>query len=117
VQFKQGSGVITSVPSPWVSSLYQHSTKNKMLLVPFFTLISGLIFSSVAISDKIHQWEFSRISLFDTVCIGCSFKFPVKAGVEKSIVNALRITIKDQPFKSYAFTRMVRSQSNLQRQL
>jgi hypothetical protein len=25
------------------------------------------------------------------VCIGCSFKFMVKVGVEKSIVNALRI--------------------------
>jgi hypothetical protein len=30
--------------------------------------------------------------------IGCSFKFPVKVGVEKSIVNAPQIT--DQLFKS-----------------
>jgi hypothetical protein len=31
--------------------------------------------------------------------IGCSFKFPVKVGVEQSIVNALWIT--GQLFKSY----------------
>jgi uridylate kinase len=41
--------------------------------------------------------------------IGCSFKFPDKIGVEESIVNALRIT--DHLFKSYVFTRVVRSQS------
>jgi hypothetical protein len=34
------------------------------------------------------------------------------------IVNALyRLRITDQPFKSYAFTRVVRSQSTLQRLL
>jgi hypothetical protein len=33
-------------------------------------------------------------------CIGCSFKFPVKVGVEESIVNAPRITNSDQLFKS-----------------
>jgi hypothetical protein len=36
----------------------------------------------------------------------------------ESIVNALyRLRITDQPFKSYAFTRVVRSQSTLQRLL
>jgi hypothetical protein len=45
---------------------------------------------------------------------GCFFKF----GVEVSIVNALyRLRITDQLFQSYAFTRVVRSQSTLQRLL
>jgi hypothetical protein len=49
---------------------------------------------------------------------GCFFKFGVKVGVELSIVNALyRLRITDQLFKSYAFTRVVRSQSTLQRLL
>jgi hypothetical protein len=49
---------------------------------------------------------------------GCFFKFGVEVGVELSIVNALyRLRITDQLFKSYAFTRMVRSQSTLQRLL
>jgi hypothetical protein len=44
---------------------------------------------------------------------GCFFKFGVEVGVELSIVNALyRLRIMDQLFKSYAFTRVVRSQSN-----
>jgi hypothetical protein len=43
-----------------------------------------------------------------------SFKI-LKVGVEESIVDALRIT--DQLFKFYDFTGVVRSQSNLQRQL
>jgi hypothetical protein len=47
--------------------------------------------------------------------LGVSFKFYLKFGVEESIVNALRITV--QLFKSYVFTRLVRSQSTLQRQL
>jgi hypothetical protein len=49
---------------------------------------------------------------------GCFFKFGVEAGVELSIVNALyRLRITDQLFKSHAFTRVVRSQSTLQRRL
>jgi hypothetical protein len=49
---------------------------------------------------------------------GCFFKFGVEVGVELSIVNALyRLRITDQLFKSYAFTRVVRSQSTLQRLL
>jgi hypothetical protein len=49
---------------------------------------------------------------------GCFFKFGVEAGVELSIVNALyRLRITDQRFKSYTFTRVVRSQSTLQRLL
>jgi hypothetical protein len=49
---------------------------------------------------------------------GCLFKFGVEVGVELSIVNALyRLRITDQLFKSYAFTRVVRSQSTLQRLL
>jgi hypothetical protein len=49
---------------------------------------------------------------------GCFFKFGVEVGVEPSIVNALyRLRITDQLFKSYAFTRVVRSQSTLQRLL
>jgi hypothetical protein len=52
--------------------------------------------------------------------IGCSFKFPVKVGVEESIVKALRIT--DHGSASCltvvcVFTPMVRSQSTLQHQL
>jgi hypothetical protein len=39
--------------------------------------------------------------LVSAVCIGCLFKFPVKVGVEESIVNALRIT--DPLFKCYRF--------------
>jgi hypothetical protein len=49
---------------------------------------------------------------------GCFFKFGVEVGVELSIVNALyRLRITDQLFKSYTFTRVVRSQSTLQRLL
>jgi hypothetical protein len=49
---------------------------------------------------------------------GVFFKFGVEVGVEVSIVNALyRLRITDQLFKSYAFTRVVRSQSTLQRLL
>jgi hypothetical protein len=49
---------------------------------------------------------------------GCFFKLGVEVGVELSIVNALyRLQITDQLFKSYAFTRVVRSQSTLQRLL
>jgi hypothetical protein len=52
------------------------------------------------------------------MCNGCFFKFGVEVGVEVSIVNALyRLRITDQLFKSYAFTRVVRSQSTLQRLL
>jgi hypothetical protein len=47
-----------------------------------------------------------------------SFKVVLKVGIEKSIVNALYgLRITDQLFKSYVFTRVVRSQSTLQRQL
>jgi hypothetical protein len=46
-----------------------------------------------------------------------SFKFILKVGVEESIVNALYgLRITDQ-LKSYAFTRVMRSESTLQRQL
>jgi hypothetical protein len=46
------------------------------------------------------------------------FKFGVEAGVEEAIVNALHgLRITDQLFKFYVFTRVVRSQSTLQRQL
>jgi hypothetical protein len=49
---------------------------------------------------------------------GCFFKFGVEVGVEVSIVNALyRLRITDQLFKSYTFTRVVRSQSTPQRLL
>jgi hypothetical protein len=49
---------------------------------------------------------------------GVFFKFGVEVGVEVSIVNALyRLRITDQLFQSYAFTRVVRSQSTLQRLL
>jgi hypothetical protein len=49
---------------------------------------------------------------------GVFFKFGVEVGVELSIVNALyRLRITDQLFKTYAFTRVVRSQSTLQRLL
>jgi hypothetical protein len=49
---------------------------------------------------------------------GVFFKFGVEVGVELSIANALyRLRITDQLFKSYAFTRVVRSQSTLQRLL
>jgi hypothetical protein len=49
---------------------------------------------------------------------GCFLKFGVEVGVEVSIVNALyRLRITDQLFKYYAFTRVVRSQSTLQRLL
>jgi hypothetical protein len=59
----------------------------------------------------------SFVSL-SSICMykGCFFKFGVEVGVELSIVNALyrlRITL----FKSYAFTRVVRSQLTLQRLL
>jgi hypothetical protein len=47
-----------------------------------------------------------------------SFKFILKVGIEKSIVNALYgLRITDELFKSYVFTRVVSSQSTLQRQL
>jgi hypothetical protein len=43
--------------------------------------------------------------------MGVFFKFSVEVGVEESIVNALNgLRITDQLFKSYAFTRVVRSQ-------
>jgi hypothetical protein len=49
---------------------------------------------------------------------GVFFGFGVEVGVELSIVNALyRLRITDQLFKTYAFTRVVRSQSTLQRQI
>jgi hypothetical protein len=48
---------------------------------------------------------------------GCFFKFGIEVGVELSIVNALyRLQITDQLFKS-RFTRVMRSQSTLQRLL
>jgi hypothetical protein len=48
---------------------------------------------------------------------GCFFKFGVEVGVERSIVNALhRLRITDQLF-ILRFTRVVRSQSTLQRLL
>jgi uncharacterized membrane protein len=48
----------------------------------------------------------------DSLYNGCFFKFGVEVGVEVSIVNALyRLRISDQLFKSYAFTRVVRSRS------
>jgi hypothetical protein len=60
-------------------------------------------------------------SLLNSRCFGYNgycFKFGVEVGVEVSIVNALyRLRITDQLFKSYAFTRVVRSQSTLQRLL
>jgi hypothetical protein len=86
-----------------------------------------LYFSVVCKLDAIKFWIFfclffvnqtKLIKLFrhiSGITIGCSFKFPIKVGVEESIVNALRIT--DQLLKSYVFTRVVRSQSTLQRQL
>jgi hypothetical protein len=44
--------------------------------------------------------------------------FILKVGVEESIVNLLfGLRITDQLFKSDVFTRVVRSQSTLQRQL
>jgi hypothetical protein len=59
-----------------------------------------------------------RLDSFAGGCNGCFFKFGVEVGVEPSIVNALyRLRITDQLFKSYAFTRVVRSQSTLQRLL
>jgi hypothetical protein len=63
--------------------------------------------------------NFVRVGkLCESVCNGCFFKFGVEVGVELSIVNALyRLRITDQLFKSYAFTRVVRSQSTLQRLL
>jgi hypothetical protein len=48
-------------------------------------------------------------------CIVCFFKFRLIVGVQGSIVNALYgLRITDQLFKSYVFTRVVRSQSTLQ---
>jgi hypothetical protein len=47
-----------------------------------------------------------------------SFKLILKVGVEETIVNALYgLRMTDQLFKSYVFTRVVRSQSTLQPQL
>jgi hypothetical protein len=44
-----------------------------------------------------------------------SFKFILKVGVKKSIMNMLYgLRIMDQLLKSYVFTRVVRSQSTLQ---
>jgi hypothetical protein len=44
-----------------------------------------------------------------------SFKFILKVGVEKSIMNMLYgLRIMDQLLKSYVFTRVMRSQSTLQ---
>jgi hypothetical protein len=34
----------------------------------------------------------SNTPIYVRTCMGCSFKFPVKVGVEESIVNALQIT-------------------------
>jgi hypothetical protein len=65
----------------------------------------------------------ARLSLFIVIKLiqiynGCFFKFGVEVGVALSIVNALyRLRITDQLFKSFAFTRVVRSQSILQRLL
>jgi hypothetical protein len=75
-------------------------------LVPiFFTLLVKTFKGQRRILD-IHTYN------------GCFFKFGVEVGVELSIVNALyRLRITDQLFKSYAFTRVVRLQSTLQRLL
>jgi hypothetical protein len=69
-------------------------------------------------------YELSREHLVITPVVrcskynGCFFKFGVEVGIEQSIVNALhRLRITDQLFKSYVFTRVVRSQSTLQRLL
>jgi hypothetical protein len=64
--------------------------------------------------------EIHKGAIFDRLKInnGCFFKCGVEVGLELSIVNALyRLRITDQLFKSYAFTRVQRSQSTLQRLL
>jgi hypothetical protein len=63
---------------------------------------------------------FWNVDQFLTICesIGCFFKFHLIVGVEESIVNALyRLRITDQLLKILRFTRVVRSQSTLQRLL
>jgi hypothetical protein len=47
-------------------------------------------------NNNVRKKKIIKVS-FDTLCIrktsiGCSFKFILKVGVEKSIVNALQIT-------------------------
>jgi hypothetical protein len=50
--------------------------------------------------------------------IGCFFKFHLIVGVRESIVDALYgLRITHQLFKSYVFTRVMRSQSTFQRLL
>jgi hypothetical protein len=49
--------------------------------------------------------------------IGCSLKFPVKVGVEESIVNASLVEKHKQGKTEVIFKQLIRSQSPLQRQL
>jgi hypothetical protein len=42
--------------------------------------------------NTINFLNYAFILRRNVYCVGCSFKFPVKVGVEESIVNALRIT-------------------------
>jgi hypothetical protein len=79
--------------------------------VSFFAKTDLLIANFAESYLKKHRKERS-------VYNGCFFKFGVEVGVELSIVNALhRLRITDQLFKFHAFTRVVRSQSTLQRLL
>jgi hypothetical protein len=87
-------------------------TKNQNLY-----LIIYIMFVSQALRNLPRQ-KTASVTFRKNINNGCFFKFGVEVGVEPSIVNALyRLRITDQLFKSYAFTRVVRSQSTLQRLL
>jgi hypothetical protein len=81
-------------------------------------LFKSYAFTRVVRSQSTLPKPTLRLNLKNNITSGCNGCF-LKFGVEESSVNALYgwLTITDQLFKSYDFTRVVRSQSTLQRQL
>jgi hypothetical protein len=91
--------------------------------IVYILLERMLIFPSVLCSPRAspsgYKLHLRKYHAFLSLNItGVFFKFGVEVGVELSVVNALyRLRFTDQLFKSYVFTRVVRSQSTLQRLL
>jgi hypothetical protein len=93
-------------------SKYTSSSYLKNVLMFIFCDINCRNFCFIFLILRYYIFLNTYVCMY--ICNGCFFKFGVEVGVELSIVNALyRLRITDQLFKSYTFTRVVRSQSTL----
>jgi hypothetical protein len=96
-------------------NFFECSLLLKINFCPKVTLNKTVLFVSFATLSMSLK---NLVSNLYTNITGVFFKFGVEVGFELSIVNALyRLRITDQLLKSYAFIRVVRSQSILQRLL